>query len=140
MDHYHEIYFIVLAFFSELIGSVPYFGGAISGLLTGLLGSGGAIRSLALTVFNLNPIAFIATSTLIDFGGDLIRLYIYLQKGYLNREHYFYLPILMVIAVVANWAGKRLLGQIPQDNFKKIVLYLVLVMGFFSIGTAIFSS
>ena len=32
---------------------LPYFGGALSGLLTGLLGSGGAIRSLALTVFSI---------------------------------------------------------------------------------------
>ncbi len=119
---------------------LPYFGGALSGLLTGLLGSGGAIRSLALTVFNLNPIAFIATSTLIDFGGDMIRLYIYIQKGYLNEEHYFYLPILMAIAVVANWTGKRWISQFSQEYFKRVVLYLVLLMGLASLVTAILST
>jgi hypothetical protein len=116
---------------------LPYAGGALSGLLTGLLGSGGAVRSLALTVFNLNPVTFIATSTLIDFGGDIIRLIVYLKKDYLNSEHYFYLPILMVVVVMANWLGKLVLKKIPKEKFRKIVLYLVMGLGIFSLITAV---
>lgn len=115
---------------------LPYIGGALSGLLTGLLGSGGAVRSLALTVFNLNPLTFIATSTLIDFGGDVVRLFVYLKKGYLGSEHYFYIPILMLVVVVANWLGKKVLLKIPEQKFRKIVLWIVMVLGLFSLLTA----
>lgn len=120
---------------------LPYAGGAISGLLTGLLGSGGAIRSLALSTFNLNPMTFIATSTLIDFGGDILRLFIYLKKGYLNTEHYFYIPILALVALSANWLAKMWVKNIKQDRFQKIVLIGVFFMGLISLfaGLSVFS-
>lgn len=116
---------------------LPYIGGAISGLLTGLLGSGGAVRSLALSTFNLNPLAFIATSTLIDFGGDILRLVIYLKKGYLNPEHYFYIPILAVVALSANWLAKLWIKRVKQETFQKIVLVGVFVMGVISLLTGL---
>jgi len=116
---------------------LPYLGGALSGLLTGLLGSGGAVRSLSLTVFNLNPLAFVATSTLIDFGGDIVRLVVYLKKGYLSSEHYFYIPLLMVVVVIANWLGKLILTKIPEEKFRKLVLCFVMAMGFVSLISSI---
>lgn len=116
---------------------LPFIGGGLSGLLTGLLGSGGAVRSLALTVFNLNPLTFIATSTLIDFGGDIVRLIIYIQKGYLNIGHYFYIPILMIVALIANWIAKYFVSKMPENYFRKVVLWFVFGMGMFSIVTAI---
>ncbi len=118
---------------------LPYLGGALSGLLTGLLGSGGAVRSLALTSFNLNPMMFTATSTLIDFGGDIVRLVIYLQKGYLNREHYFYIPFLAIVAVLANWLAKLWIKRVKQESFQKIVLIGVLCMGLISLITGLTS-
>lgn len=112
---------------------VPYFGGSLSGLLTGLVGSGGAIRSAALLGFGLNPISFLATSTLIDFGGDLLRLVIYLNKGYLNREHYFYIPFLLLSTFVANLVARAILKRITPDRFRNLVVLFVFVMGIVSI-------
>ncbi len=114
---------------------LPYIGGAISGLLTGLLGSGGAVRSLALSTFNLNPLTFTATSTLIDFGGDILRLVIYLKKGYLNPEHYFYIPFLALVALLANWLAKLWIKRVKQESFQKIVLIGVFCMGLVSLIT-----
>lgn len=116
---------------------IPYFGGGLSGFLTGLLGSGGAVRSLALAGFDLTPFAFIATSTLIDLGGDIFRLKVYLSKGYLDQDHYFYIPILMVVAFSANWLARRWLEKIPREKFKKIVLTFVLITGAISLGTGL---
>lgn len=112
---------------------LSYFGGGLSGFLTGLLGSGGAIRSLALAAFNLNPMTFTATSTLIDFGGDVVRLQIYLSKGYLNSDYYFYIPLFAVVAVLANWIAKKWLQKLNKEKFKKIVLAFVFISGVFSI-------
>lgn len=112
---------------------LPYVAGSISGLLTGLLGSGGALRSLALSGFQLNPLSFVATSTVIDFGGDVLRLGIYLQKGYLNPQHYFYIPILVVIAIAANYQAEHWIKSLKSEKFKKIVLAFVFCMGWISI-------
>ncbi|MBC7753468.1 MAG: sulfite exporter TauE/SafE family protein [Moraxellaceae bacterium] len=117
---------------------LPYLGGGLSGLLTGLIGSGGAVRSLALTAFDLNPLTFTATSTLIDFGGDIFRFFIYLQKGYLTSAHYFYFPFLLMIALGANWLARIWIKRIPKERFEKIVLIFVFIMGFVSIGTSFF--
>ncbi len=115
---------------------LPYIGGGLSGLLTGMIGSGGAVRSLALTTFNLNPLTFTATSTLIDFGGDILRFIVYFKKGYLNQEHYFYLPIMMLIAFVANQLAGVWLKRIKKDSFEKLVLSFVFLMGTISILSA----
>lgn len=112
---------------------LPFLGGALSGFLTGMIGSGGAVRSLALTFFQLNPLTFVATSTLIDFGGDIVRLFIYIQKGYFNREHWFYIPFLMLVALFANLLAKKWMHRIPQRSFQKIVLIFVCIMGFVSL-------
>ncbi|MES2800966.1 MAG: sulfite exporter TauE/SafE family protein [Bdellovibrionota bacterium] len=132
-------YFLFFETKNLFVGSkwLPYMGGALSGLLTGLLGSGGAVRSLALTVFNLNPLAFVATSTLIDFGGDIVRLVVYLKKDYLGSEHYFYIPLLMLVVVIANWLGKLILTRIPEERFRKLVLFFVMAMGFVSLISGI---
>ena len=98
-----------------------------------MIGSGGAVRSLALTAFNLNPLAFTATSTLIDFGGDILRFVVYFKKGYLDQEHYFYFPFLIFIAFAANWLAKIWLKRIKKESFEKIVLSFVFFMGFVSI-------
>ncbi|WP_409479883.1 sulfite exporter TauE/SafE family protein [Pseudobdellovibrio sp. HCB154] len=119
--------------------SVSYFGGGLSGFLTGAVGSGGAIRSLALSAFNLTPLTFTATSTLIDFGGDLLRLQIYLQKGYLDKAHYFYVPLLMIVAFLANWLAKKWLQRINQQVFRRIVLAFVFGAGMISISTGLIS-
>ena len=116
---------------------ISYVAGGLSGLLTGLLGSGGALRSLALTNFNLGPMIFTGTSTLIDFGGDIFRLIIYLKKDYLSREHYFYIPILVIVTFIANKLAKRWLEKVDKEKFKKITLKFVIVMGFVSVVNGI---
>ncbi len=119
---------------------LPFIGGGLSGLLTGMIGSGGAVRSLALTTFNLNPLAFTATSTVIDFGGDIFRFVVYFKKGYLDQQHYFYFPFLILIAFGANWMAKYWLKRVKKERFEKIVLYFVFFMGIASIATSFLKS
>lgn len=114
-----------------------YIAGGVSGLLTGALGSGGAIRSLALTTFKLTPFAFTATSTVIDLGGDIFRLNVYLSKGYADKEHLFYIPIFMIVVFIANWWAKKWLAKIEKEKFRKIVLSFVFLTGLSSIIVAV---
>lgn len=103
--------------------------GSIAGFLAGLIGTGGAIRGMGLTAFNLEKGTFVATSAAIDFGVDLSRSIIYMANGYLTSAYYFYLPLLLIVAVLGSWIGKKLLDRVSQENFRRIVLLLIFLTG-----------
>lgn len=104
-------------------------GGGIAGFLAGLIGTGGAVRGATMAAFDLPKGTFVGTSAGIDLLVDSSRTVIYLSNGYLGRQHYWYVPVLMVLAYAGAFVGKKLLGFIPQKVFRKIVLTLILAVG-----------
>jgi len=105
------------------------FGGALSGFLAGLLGTGGAVRGLTMAAFNLEKSVFIATSAAIDFGVDITRTVVYFFNGYISYSMLIYIPFLVFIGWVGTWIGKQLLNKISQDSFKRMALFLILAIG-----------
>lgn len=103
--------------------------GATAGFLAGFIGTGGAVRGLALTAFHLEKNFFVGTSAMIDFGVDLSRTIIYLDQNYLDKRLFINIPFMIVAAFVGSYLGKRLLNKIKQETFQRIVLVLVLVAG-----------
>lgn len=103
--------------------------GGVAGFLAGFIGTGGAIRGLALASFNLEKNFFVGTSAVIDFGVDLSRTIIYLESDYLDKNKFFYIPLLLVAAALGSYLGKRLLGKIEQEKFRRITLALIFTTG-----------
>jgi uncharacterized protein len=103
-------------------------GGAISGFVAGLVGTGGALRGITLAAFNLEKSMFVSTSAWIDMGVDLSRSVIYTSQGYVQHVLQF-LPGMVVASLVGSWIGKLLLTRIRQEHFRRIVLTLVLIVG-----------
>jgi|SRR5829696_6033538 uncharacterized protein len=66
-------------------------GGGISGLITGLVGTGGALRATFLTGFNLEKTKYIATAAVIALGTDVTRIPVYLSQGFLLQQYYYYI-------------------------------------------------
>jgi len=108
--------------------------GGIAGFLAGLIGTGGAIRGLALAAFDLEKGNFVATSAAIDSGVDFSRMIIYLRSGYLTRDFYWYVPGLLFVAFAGSYAGKLALNKIEQKSFRKIVLLLIFLIGLITLG------
>jgi len=108
-------------------------GGTLSGLSAGILGTGGAIRGITLSAFKMNKDKFIATSAVIDLGVDFSRTIVYYFNGYMRKDLLYLIPILMVIGVVGTWIGKLILNEISQEQFRQIVLLLILGIGVASI-------
>lgn len=104
-------------------------GGSLSGFSAGLLGTGGAIRGLTMAAFNLEKSVFIATSAFIDFMIDLSRTVVYYNNGYIHKHDLIYVPFLFVIGILGTWLGKKILHYIPQDRFKRLSLFFVLLIG-----------
>ena len=101
----------------------------LSGFLTGLLGTGGALRGIALSSMQLEKNGFVALSAGIDLGGDLLRAAIYLYNGYFDWSHWFYIPLLIIAGYFGSFFGKLLLNKINQKQFERIVIAFIFLSG-----------
>jgi len=132
------IFLILFAVFSFLKPNVSvrqnmlnsFLGGSVSGYLAGLIGMGGAVRSMFLLNFNLPKEIYIATAALIAFVIDLTRIPTYILTGAVeNHAAYSLLPLLIIMAYLGVRTGKRLLGRIEQAHFQKFVLAALFLVG-----------
>lgn len=103
--------------------------GSLAGFMAGFIGTGGAIRGLALTAYQLEKNFFVGTSAAIDFGVDVARSILYLNFGFLRQQYWWYVPLLLVAAFGGSYVGKLVLGKLNQNTFQKLVLYLILGIG-----------
>src|ERR687892_1349352 len=103
-------------------------GGGISGFITGLVGTGGALRATFLTGFNLEKTKYIATAAVIALGTDATRIPSYVSQGFLTEQYYYYIPILFAAALGGSYIGKRIVGKIDQNAFRKIVLIAIILV------------
>ena len=112
-------------------------GGIFSGLIAGLLGTGGAIRGMVLTAYNLKMEVFIATSAIIDLGIDSSRSVVYYLNGYVHKDDLYLIPILLIVSVVGTFTGKKILTRVSEKQFKSIVLILVMLTGIVTLSKII---
>lgn len=103
-------------------------GGGISGFITGLVGTGGALRASFLTGFSLEKTKYIATAALIALGTDATRIPSYISQGFLTEQYYYYIPVLFAAAIGGSYIGKRIVSKINQDIFRKIVLIAIILV------------
>lgn len=104
-------------------------GGIFSGLTAGLFGTGGAIRGITLASFNLTTEVFIATSAIIDLAIDSSRTVVYFYNGFIHFHDLYLIPILFFVSFAGTLIGKQILTKVSQDQFKKMVLILILITG-----------
>ena len=128
---------VVLYFFQNIKLEVntrnSVLGGATSGFIAGIVGTGGAIRGAVLSSYNLPKEIFISTSAFIDLATDSARGVVYYSEGYITEELWVYIPVLLIVSIVGTYLGKILLQKISETQFKKIVLLLVFATGLFSL-------
>ncbi len=104
--------------------------GGASGLLGGLVGNQGGIRSAGLLGFDLPKQAFVASATAIGLVVDAARLPVYLAADL--PEIRLRWPLVLAAtagAVAGTLAGARLLQRIPETIFRRVVSGLVLALG-----------
>jgi uncharacterized membrane protein YfcA len=105
-------------------------GGFASGLLGGLIGNQGAIRSAYLLNYSLSKEAFVATATAIAIVIDLTRIPVYLyQQASQFSEASTTLLIVTAVAFAGTLIGKQLLTKISLERFRMTVAGFLVVMG-----------
>jgi len=113
-------------------------GGLTSGFAAGLLGTGGAIRGLALSSFALGKEAFVSTSALIDLGVDLSRTGVYFFEGFFKSVELSIILWLAVVSALGSYIGKLILNRISEEQFRKVVLWLILFVGIATVSAVFF--
>jgi uncharacterized membrane protein YfcA len=103
-------------------------GGSITGFITALVGTGGALRATLLQGFNIEKVRYIATAATIALATDVTRIPIYISQGFLTERYYLYLPILFGIALAGSFIGRRIVGRINQEVFRKMVLGAIILV------------
>jgi hypothetical protein len=103
-------------------------GGSLSGFFAGLIGTGGALRAFFLTGFNLEKFTYIATAASIDLVTDATRIPVYITQGFLDERFYYYIPILVGLAVAGSYLGRKIVGKINQELFRKVVLFAIILV------------
>jgi uncharacterized membrane protein YfcA len=111
-------------------GALAWVAGALSGLLGGIVGNQGGLRSAALLGFQMDRNTFVATVTAIGLMVDAARMPVYFV-AYAGELRQLVMPI--AVATIATIAGTviggRLLRRIPESWFRRIVAVVLLVLG-----------
>ena len=104
-------------------------GGTASGFIAGLLGTGGAIRSVCLLAFGLQKDLYIGTSAVIALVVDATRLPVYVSRQFIPPALGPVILSLTVVAFGGAWLGRRLVQRISPARFQRFVLLMLILMG-----------
>src|SRR5688500_861319 len=111
-------------------GPAAWVAGALSGALGGLVGNQGGLRSAALLGFRMDRDTFVATATAIGLVVDAARMpvYFFVYSRELGRV---VTPIVVatVGVVLGTVLGGRILRQIPEKYFRRVVAVFLAVLG-----------
>lgn len=130
---------LLLASFSELTGAArrvqlrgaaAWIAGAISGVLGGMVGNQGGIRSAALLGFQTTRSAFVATATAVALLVDGARMPVYLWlEGPALLDLIRPIGIACGGCVIGTFWGRKLLERMPEAVFRRVVAVLILGLG-----------
>jgi uncharacterized membrane protein YfcA len=111
-------------------GPVAWLVGGTSGLLGGLVGNQGGIRSAALLGVNLQKHVFVGTTTAVGLMVDAARMPVYLwQLHEPMSEVTGWIALATLGVVVGTLLGNRLLVRIPEHLFRRAVAVVLAVLG-----------
>lgn len=114
----------------KLTGWKAWVAGTLSGVLGGLVGNQGGIRSAAMLGMGVPRTAFVATATAAGLIVDLARMPVYAWT--LGTELLPLWPEITVATagtIMGTLIGERLLLHIPDSVFQKLVAGLILLLG-----------
>jgi uncharacterized membrane protein YfcA len=111
-------------------GPWAWVAGAVSGMLGGLVGNQGGLRSAALLGFRLDRETFVATATAIALFVDGARMPVYFfSHGDALGEMWPVIGITTASVVAGTLLGGRVLKRIPEPAFRRVVAVLLAMLG-----------
>jgi uncharacterized membrane protein YfcA len=111
-------------------GHAAWIAGALSGLLGGLVGNQGGLRSAALLGFALSKRSFVATATAVGLVVDGARMPVYLADQYREMSTLWITIATATVGVVlGTLLGSRVLSRIPDVWFHRVLGAVLAALG-----------
>jgi len=111
-------------------GWIAWAAGALSGLLGGLVGNQGGIRSAALMGFDLPKETFVGTATAIALFVDGARLPIYLASQHTEMLSLWrWIAVATAGVTAGTLIGSRALRRVPEAWFRRVLAVTLVVLG-----------
>ena len=117
------------SFFAATISGAVGFGGAVVGLISGLVGSAGPIGSALFLSLDLIPLSYISSEAVTSVAMHLAKTIVY--EKYMGVGLYtLSIGLFMGIAMIpGTWAGRKIIGKMSKENFVNFVGVLITVTG-----------
>jgi uncharacterized membrane protein YfcA len=111
-------------------GAAAWIAGALSGLLGGLVGNQGGIRSAAMLGADVPRQAFVGTATAVALIVDGARLPVYLATSGHDLLAMWPTIVFATIGVICGTLfGHRVLTRIPEEKFRPTIAVLLAILG-----------
>ena len=119
----------------QLRGASAWIAGAMSGILGGLVGNQGGIRSAALLGFRTTRAAFVATATAVALLVDGARMPVYLWlEGKALVDLLVPIGIACAGCVAGTFWGRKVLERMPEAVFRRVIAMLILGLGVYMLA------
>jgi uncharacterized protein len=118
-------------------GRAAWIAGAFSGVLGGLVGNQGGMRTAALLGFETSKESFVATATAIGLIVDASRMPVYFwSHGGEILSNGKWIALTTAGVVTGTLLGTRILKRLPEQTFRRVVSALIFLLGAFMISRA----
>lgn len=106
--------------------------GGVSGLLGGMVGNQGGIRSAALLGFDVSKETFVATATAIGLIVDAARMPVYFWNQHdAMLQNGKWIAVATIGVVAGTLLGTKLLAKLDQRTFRRVVSGFIFLLGVF---------
>ncbi|MFN3863439.1 MAG: TSUP family transporter [Erythrobacter sp.] len=100
-------------------------GGAMTGLLSGLVGTAGPLGAAIFLSLNLPPLAYLASEAVTALAMHLVKLAVYETRLALDPEFWPLALALGAAMVLGTWAGKAITAKLSPERFRLLVSILL---------------
>lgn len=108
-------------------------GGALTGALSGLCGSGGPIGAAVFLSLDLSPVAYIASEAATAVAMHILKTVIYSKFAHTDGTALLTGLAMGACMVAGTFVAKHLIKKIEKGKFRKYVAVLLLVVGLYMV-------
>ncbi|MBU4438549.1 MAG: sulfite exporter TauE/SafE family protein [Firmicutes bacterium] len=110
-------------------------GGGLTGLLSGLVGSGGPIGAAVFLSLNLSPMGYIASEAVTASAMHIVKTIIYQKYLAIGFTEIIISLLMGVFMILGTKAGKKLIEKMDKDKFTTFVTLLLGIIGIMMVIT-----
>ncbi|WP_267396434.1 MULTISPECIES: sulfite exporter TauE/SafE family protein [unclassified Sphingomonas] len=102
-------------------------GGAVVGLLSGLVGSAGLLGAAVFLSLNLPPLAYVASEATTAVAMHMVKWIVYESAISLDADFWPLAAGMSAAMIAGTWVGKRVIERLPAHRFQMLVAALLAV-------------